>query len=338
MIQTLLLVAVLLGGCLSGATAISDPIVWKIQSNQSAKSLKFKQHKHIVSEIERLSNGQLQFQLLPVNGYVGNRQAFNSTRVGTIDAMFMSPQYWGSSDPIFTIMGDLVAAWKSPDQYRHWLGEQNGIAYLERAYQRKGLKLIGYALIPIESLVSTKPIRNAADFADQLMRVPPGMMSDLFRELGARPRKITLDKVVKALQRGQVTLADYSTLQVNYQRGLYSIAKYTNYPGFHSMPLSDFVVNEKRWQSLTAQQQQLISTVADKWHQRLMSDLSRDVSLILSDLKAQGVEVHTWREQDIRQVREQAVQIWEQYASRSTEATQLVAEIESWLKKIGNLK
>ena len=57
-------------------------------------------------------------------------------------------------------------------------------------------------------------------------------------------------EVYSALDKGVINTSDWATPSMNNRMGFYEIAKYTNYPGFHSMPLGDFTVNMKEWNKL----------------------------------------------------------------------------------------
>ena len=249
----------------------------------------------------------------------------------------MSPQYWGAADPVFTIMGDLVAAWNNPEQYQRWLEEQNGIEHLQRAYAKVDLKLLGYMVSPMESLVGTTALGNLQDFIGQRIRTPPGMVHDYFKALGAKPRLIAIDKVSSALERGQIKIADYSNPMVNLQVGLHRISKHSNYPGFHSMPLLDFVVSAHAWQDLSAQHQSMLL----KHIKQLQSDLNQvyqqQLSSMLKNMQLEHVNLYRWSTAERIRARQLAVPIWDNFATKSREAAALIDSLKRWLVKIGNL-
>jgi len=320
------------------ATAcFADPVVWKIQSNKPQGSSLLYIEQKMMDQIKRGSNGELIFDLRSDNGFVEHRGAYNAVRTGEIDAMLMTPSYWVGADPVFAIMGDLVGAWNSPAQYLRWLVQFQGIAYLHRAYQRVGLKLLGFTVSPAESLIATKPMANIDDFKGLVMRAPPGMISDFFQLLGARPRNISGNKVLAALQRGRIDMADFSDLATNNQLGAYRWAKYTNYPGFHSMPLYDFVVREKSWNKLSKQQQQIVMQAVKQWQSVAYKVSAKELEQAKSRVIAQGVTLHKWNKAELKRARQHAVKVWDKHANKSDAAKALITDLKLWLVGEGNI-
>ncbi|MGB1238633.1 MAG: TRAP transporter substrate-binding protein DctP [Pseudomonadales bacterium] len=318
--------------------AQATPKVWKIQSNKPQNSSLLQIEQRMMRQIEQASQGELVFMLKADNGFVGLREAYNAVRTGEIDAMLMTPSYWSAADPVFSIMGDLVAAWNSPAQYVKWLEKAQGIRYLERAYRRVGLRLLGYAVAPAESLVSTKPLSSVEDIAGLVMRAPPGMISDFFTLLGARPRNISAGKAIKALARGRIDMADFSDLSVNAQVGAYTHAKHTNYPGFHSMPLYDFVVREQSWQALSERERQIVLQAVERWQFSSYQVTGEALAKALQETREQGVTLHRWDDSELKRARRQARVVWDNYARKSDEALALIAELTQWLVAEGNLE
>lgn len=335
MLRLLIVCALSLYLLISKASA--QPIIWKVQSNKLAGSLQLKLEQQLAQTIAMKSNQQLIIRIKPENGFVGLRQGFTAARLGEIDGLLMSPQYWGGADPVFAIMGDLVAAWKSPAQYRYWLEKQQGIRHLRASYLRQGLVLIGYMVSPTESLVSMQPIAKLADFKNRLMRTPPGMVTEFFKSLGAKPRQITIAQVAPGLTAGQIQTADYSNLVVNHYVGLYQQAKYTNYPGFHSMPLLDFVVNLKTWHALDPTLQEVVIQATQQWQTGLDNAYRAHIQEVLQSLDNEGVIVQSWTPRELILAREQAIKVWDNYANKSIRANVLIEELKAWLIKIGNI-
>ncbi len=322
---------------LSSLSLNAQPVTWKVQSNKPKDGVLFSVELLVAKEIAADTQGNLLLDVRSGNGHVGQREAFNALRLGKIDAMFMSPQYWGGADPVFPIMGDLVAAWDSPEQYFYWLNDEGGIKYLEAAYQRFGLKLIGYVVAPTESLVSRIPIANIDDIKGKVMRTPPGMITDFFQLIGARTRNISVPKIAASLLNGKVAIADLSHIAVNNASGVYKQSKHTNYPGFHSSPLYDFVVNQKAWDALSSFHQKSIKNALLHWRVINYKTNQQELEGALKSLQEQGVTIHHWDEQEIKKARKIAIQVWDKYGAKSDEAKVLITELKQWLKTIGNI-
>jgi len=317
---------------LINCTFAAETVEWKIQTNKPVSSTLFIVEEQMMRDIENNSQGALKFTLKGNDGFVPFRSVYNAVRTGEIDAMLMTPSYWASADPVFAIIGDLVAAWSSPEQYNHWLREGGGFKYLERAYQRVGLKVIGYSIATPESIVSRYPIANTNDFKGLVMRAPPGMIGDFFQSLGVKVKHFPVDKVLSSLQNRRIDAADFLDLTSNHQMGAYKIVKHTNYPGFHSMPLYDFVVREQCWNDLSQAQQQIVLAAIEKWQTSAAALTRAELDKAKKEVLLQGVTLHHWNKSELAKARQKAVIIWHKYAGRSPEAKELIDALKNWFK------
>jgi len=320
------------------STSAADPVIWKIQTNKPYASSLFKIEQQMLRNIELDSEGALKLDLKGKNGFVNNRSVYNALRTGEIDAMLMTPSYWANADPVFAIMGDLVAAWDNPQQYSRWLNSANGIRYLDKAYARVGLKLLGYSIATPESLLSRKPIPNVNALHGLTIRTPPGMISDFFKLLGARVKNISAGKVLSSLEQKRIDVADFSDLSVNNQMGAYRIVKHTNYPGFHSMPLYDFVVRLQSWNKLSNGQKEIVLKAVQQWQLKAYTVSQEALLKAEKEVLSQGVTLHTWSKGELKKARQQARIVWDKYSTKSAEAKALVDELKIWLINEGNLE
>jgi TRAP-type C4-dicarboxylate transport system substrate-binding protein len=317
--------------------AAPTPIVWDIQSNKLAGSIQFQLEQQTMSRIEELSRGELKFNVVSIDSIFLAKSTFSAVRFGKLQGMFMTPQYWGGADVVFSIYGDLVAAWESPEQYRQWLEQEQGLQYLQSTYHRFGLHQVGYMVSPAESLVSTVPIANLNDFRGKSIRTPPGMVADFFTLLGAKPKEMSMSQVIGSLANHRIQMTDYSNIVVNDKVGLYGVAKHTNYPGFHSMALLDFVVNKKAWDALEPKHQAIVKLVISDWEKSLDQEMELKLDQVIERLKSQGVILYQWDAQELKKARNIAKKIWQEYALKSPEAHQVISQLMAWLESNGNI-
>ncbi len=331
------IIAFIAASALFSQTVYASVVHWRVQSNQPQSSALFQLEQAFADDVARLTNNQLIIAIRPPEGYVSIRASFSSVRTHQIEGMFMNPIYWTSADPIFAILGDLVTAWDTPEQYYDWLENDNGIQYLEDAYQDFGLRMLGFIISPSEALASNVPLRNIADLSGQRIRTPPGMTADYFAALGAFPRQITLDLAIKAFKRKQVNIIDFADIVMNYKGGIYEFAKHTNYPGFHSLPIIDFVVSEQAWQNLLAEHRQAVLQAIKRWQVNIETVYYESLDETLTQLKQQGVTIHNWDAQERLAARKLAIPVWQKYAKKSPKAQQALNSMMKKLKEIGNL-
>ena len=132
-------------------------------------------------------------------------------------------------------------------------------------------------------------------------------------------------------------MADYSYLVDNVNLKLYATAKHTNYPGFHSMPLYDFVVRKKSWQGISDKHKLAVKKVMSRWDTIVFNSTRFQLERALKVAKSEGVTLHRWDESETKAARRLAVKVWDDYGRKNVKAQQLIDELKSWLTLIGNI-
>ena len=136
---------------------------------------------------------------------------------------------------------------------------------LNEMYKPFNAYAVGWMFWGIESMVSTQPIGKMEDFKGLKMRVPQGMTAMLFQELGASVVVLPGGEVYSALDKGVINTSDWASPSMNQRMGFFQVAKYTNYPGFHSMPMASFTVNLNEWNKLPDDIKQILKTACREW-------------------------------------------------------------------------
>ena len=84
------------------------------------------------------------------------------------------------------------------------------------------------------------------------IRVPPGLIADVFRAGGATVVNIPGGEVFNSLQSGVIDATDWASPRLNMQAGLYRAAKFS-VDAQHSMPTTDVTFNQEEWDALSAE-------------------------------------------------------------------------------------
>jgi len=161
------------------------------------------------------------------------------------------------------------------------------------------------------------------------------MESDIFASLGAKPVVMDFTEVFTALETGIVDGADASTLAVNTSIGLYDIAKHTTFPGFHSMSSDQLACRTDMWESVPDNHKRIIEIA----HKALMADYVMLTMIengeALAKMPGMGVTVYNWPPEERARFRAAAQAAWQDWGSRTPEATAMVESHQTFLKRIG---
>lgn len=309
----------------------------RIQTHHTAESVPGKAFLAFTRDCEEMSGGRLKIEAFTSASVVKSVETFDAASTGILDGDMTGAAYLSGKDPAFQAFGDLLGGYDTPDQMVAWLEIGGGREIADPLYERFGMHMVGFWGDITESLVATKPIRGLADLEDWKFRCPPGMQTEIFAKLGAKPVVMDFGEVFTALQTGVVDGADAATLATNNSLGLYEIAKFTTYPGFHSMPLDHLAINIDKWNELPDDLKRIIEVALQRCQfQRMM--LTRVANAETARmLAAEGVELIDWPAGERRAYREAAQAVWQEWATKTPASEQAFTSSMDFMKRIGVL-
>ena len=197
-----------------------------------------------------------------------------------------------------------------------------------------GIIPVGAVPYGMEALTSRVPIRRPEDFKGVRHRAAPGMSAEIVARMGASIVVLPGSEVYSALEKGLVSCVDWGTLSSNHGIGLYEVGKYANYPGFHAMPLQDFIVNPAAWKALPEDVRAIVKTTwRDFWIAQLkvIDELDRKVAV---EIKAKGVEIIDWSAEDRARSRTLAQTVWADWAKKSPQSKRVVESEIAYLREL----
>lgn len=330
---------------LTGAVDAAVAKTLKLQTSQNSGDFTFKYLSEVwAPKIKEMSGGSLELQLMPTKSVVPHRETIDAVANGILDGDLNAVAYFAGRDPVFAMMGDLIAGYDNPDQVQMFCMNAGGKEVLQQAYDKllKGqVHVIGCGPYTREALVAKKPIRSVADLKGIKIRSPEGLAAEVFKRAGASPVAIPFSEVYTSLEKGIVDAADASAYVNNAATGMHKIAHYPIYPGIHSQAVLQFILNKDVWDKLTKGEQLLLET----WYIAAYSDLRRHADMkdriMVADDKAgksEIKEVVDWTQEERDKFREIARTAWEDFAKKS-ELAQLAYDAHvKFMRAYGLLK
>ena len=313
-------------------------IKWKAQSFWSAAELTHKTFVDFCNRVKVLTNGRLEITPYSAGTIVPTFEALDALQNNVIQCMHMWPGYFSGKEPGLAAISDMVAAYSHPWQKDAWMYYKGGWEMLNEMYRPYNGYTVGWMFWGIESMVSTKPIRRMEDFKGLKMRVPQGMTAMLMQKLGASVVVLPGGEVYSALDKGVINTSDWASPSMNQRMGFYQVAKYTNYPGFHSMPLGSFTVNMKEWNKLPDDIKQILKTACREWCWDSIERIAIDDIRALKEMKEKGITTLAWSDEDLMKVRAVAMEVWDEFAKKSPMTKKVVDSQKDWLRELGLIK
>lgn len=331
--------------CLAIATPVyaQKPIVWKVHSMWSPALPLHKLFEKYCERVKVMTNGRLEMKPYPADAITPNREALDALKINAIQAMYMFPTIWTGKDPAFAIIGDLVnsfvGVWKEAWELQAFFYQGGGLDLINELYQKFGVTCVGVSFYGgMESMPSRKPVTKLADFKGLKWRAPEGLTAELLTKLGASIVVLPAGEVFTAMDKGLIDGGDLSTVSMNKSWGIYKVAKYTGYPGWHSWPTLDFVVNGKEWEKLPDDLKQIVKTAFREFGMESIELTNLEDLKALQELKAQGVTINAMSEEELGKIQVISHQLGETAAQKNAMSKKIFEAQKDFLRKMGRIK
>jgi TRAP-type mannitol/chloroaromatic compound transport system substrate-binding protein len=337
--MTLLKKAAFVAGvvALAGSTALTaqaQTTKLRIQTHYAPETVSGKLAAQYIEDIQTMSNGDIQVEMFYSSSVVKSVETFDAAATGILDCDMTGGGYQTGKNPAFQFVGDIMGGYATPYQQLSWLYYGGGLEAAQALYNKYDMQLIGWWVYGQESLVSTKPIRGPEDLENWKFRSPPGMETKIFEKLGAKPIVMDFTEIFTALETGIIDGADASGLANNLGLGLYDLAKFTNFPGFHSMPSDHLACNKSVWDAMPESNQKIMMVAMEALALRTALTFEKKNAEAAAELRAAGVELAVWSEEDLQAFRDAAQATWPEFAT-TPEAKALVASHIAYLTQLG---
>lgn len=333
----LIWVAIMVVVLVATPTFAEKKFKWKAQSTWPSGLLGQKAFEDFCQKVKLMTNGRLQIKPFSTGAIVPYSELLEAVENNILQAMYAWPGYWAGKEAAFSVISDLNAAWSNPHELYAFHYYQGGLELLNRMYEPFGVQCIGVVIVGMESVSSKVPIRGVDDFKGLKIRSPEGMLGDILRKMGASVVVLPSEEAYSALDKGVVDAADYSTPQANYRLGLHQVAKYFNYPGFHSMPQADFTVNKKAWNELPDDIKEIVRIAVREWCEDFIQREFIEGLEAVEKMEEAGCTRITWSEEELTKARKIAEEVWDEWAQKSPMSKEAVELQKEWLRRLGKL-
>lgn len=309
----------------------------RIQTHFSPETLSGKLAKEFIEDISAMSNGEIKVEMFYSSAVVKSAETFDAAATGILDCDMTGGAYQTGKNPAFQFAGDLMGGYQNPYQQMAWLIHGDGYDALNKLYNKHNMEFVGWWIPGPESLSSSKPIRNVADFKNWKFRSPPGMATLVFKNLGASPIVMDFNEIFTALESGIIDGADAANLTNNVGLGLYDIVSHTNFPGFHSMPADHLACRKDVWDKMPADHQAIMKVGMQALALKNATANEVKNAQTAKDLRAKGVNLYEWSPEELAKYRDAVQKGWTEFAT-TPEAKALLNSHIAFLKDLGAMK
>ena len=312
-------------------TAKAKTTVWKMQSTWDAGTSGYTLFEKWCKSFKEKSGGELDVKPFPAKSVAADNNAlFEAVKTGVLQGMNAFTLYWAGKIPASVFLSSYPVG---PDQPAQWdiMFDALGMKQLARdIYAKHGLFYIGHVHHDANIIHSKKPVNSVADFKGMKLRVPGGMVAEVFQSFGASTVSLPGSDIFPALEKGTIDAADYVGPAVNWDLGFAQVTKYILFgpPGLMSIyqpvDLMEVTANIGAWKRLSPQMQSLVEEQVKVFSSEHFLGIQKRNVEALAKFKEAGSIVNRMSQDDVDQFRKKAIPIWFNWGKKSPDAAKVL--------------
>lgn len=244
------------------------------------------------NEVEKLSGGQITVDVYDSGQLFTQQAEQDAIRQGTVDMIYTSAQWNAQFIPKLSMFG-AAFTFQSYDQMTKTFNGPIGKKLFEEIATTQGIRpLTAYYLGTRQLNLAAKvgPVTKPEQMKGVKLRVPnsPTWIA-MGKALGANPTPMAFGEVYMGLKTGAVDGQD-NPLPTDKNAKFYEVTKYivlTNHVVDSTWP----TINEKKWESMTPQQQEWVMQAVEKARQFCDKTVQDNEASLLQFFKDNGLTV-----------------------------------------------
>lgn len=207
----------------------------------------------LARRIAEISGGRIRVRVYAAGELVSALEVLDAVGGGAADLGHTASFFWQGKMPAAAFF-TAVPFGLTASEHMAWVHHGGGQALWDALYKPFGVKpfMAGNTGIGMGGWFK-KPIDGPEDLRGLKYRMP-GLGGEVFKALGAVPVSVSPGDIYTALQTGVVDGAEFLGPWSDLAFGLYKIAPYYYWPGFHEPNgTGECLVNLARWETLPAE-------------------------------------------------------------------------------------
>ena len=301
----------------------SGAITWRVQTHIGGDTDSFRIFKRFCASVGELSEGRLIFEPYPPNAIAGVFDMFEALKSGLLDCASCPPTYSANKIPELTFLSSYPLGLDRPDQWESWFYGLGGLELARKMHAPHNIHFVGPVQHDLNIIHSRIPIRSFEDFRGKRLRLPGGLIGEVFASAGAKTIMTTPDQIYPALANGSIDAADFVGPAVNFELGYATVAKYIilgppETPCIHQ-PCDLYCVlsNLDKWRALPKHLQNVVDYAVRRYSWEHYGAIQKANTLSWPKYEEKKVEIIRLSSADVDKFRKVAIPIWFKWAKKS---------------------
>jgi len=309
-------------------TAAGQTTTWKIQTSwPGGQGLQI--FKDWSASIVEKTGGELAFQPFGAKDVVGDFQLFDAVKNGVLQAMNPFTLYWAGRMPAAVFLSSYPLGLRNPHEWDVFYYSLGGLEMARELFAAEGMHYVGPIHHGPNIIHSKVPIRSIEDFRGRKMRLPGGMVAEVFQAAGAKTTLLPGSEIFPALEKGTIDVADYVGPAINYALGFHQVTDFISMgpPGFMSLyqpvDLMDLTVSMEAWNALSPEMKQFIEMEVHVYSDLHHAAIQKADQEAWVKFEEAGTIVTRLGQEDVEKFTEIAVPRWFAWANKDKSAARV---------------
>ncbi|MGD0675850.1 MAG: TRAP transporter substrate-binding protein DctP [Polyangiaceae bacterium] len=311
---------------------------WKAQGSDGPAASCYEPFVKFCSNVSELSEGKFVIEPHGPGEIVAVREMFDAVKRGKLDLAVTFPGFVEEFVPGTNFLTSYPLGLDRPDQWETWYYELGGLDLARKMFEPHGLFFLAPIQHDLNLIHSRIPIRSFDDFKGIKIRMPGGLIGEVFEAVGAKTAFLTGDQVYPTLQGGAIDAADFAGPATNFNLGFANVAKYIILgppatPCIHQpVDLHCAFVSSQRWDALPKHLQRVLEYAVRRYSWDDYAYVQRQNILAWEKYRQKGVEILRLSNEDVDKLRRVAIPLWFKWARKDPLAREAFASQLAYMK------
>ena len=247
--------------------------------------------RYFKSEVEKLTNGQVQVQLYPNRQIGDEKQLMEGMRFGTVDAGFVTNAVLAQIEPAFEV-NDLPFLYSSAAQAQKVLDGPVGQELAARL-AKKGIVTLGYMEGGFRQMVNNKkPVSGPDDVKGVKYRVMQNpTYIDMFNSMGGAAVPMAWGETYTAVQQGTVDGLEIPVAVIDAAK-YFEVIKFLSLTN-HTYSMIGLLMSKRAFDKLTPEQRKAVVEAGKIATAMQRKTVAANEQGLIDGLKAKGMTVNS---------------------------------------------
>ena len=309
-------------------TAKAQTTTWRIQTSWPG-GIGLETFKAWSNSIVEKTGGELAFEPFGAKDVVGDFQLFDAVKNGVLEAMNPFTLYWAGRMPASVFLSSYPLGLRNPHEWDVFYYGLGGLEIARELFAAFDMHYVGPIHHGPNIIHSKVPIRSIDDFRDRKMRLPGGMVAEVFQAAGAQTTLLPGSEIFPALEKGTIDVADYVGPAVNHDLGFHQVTDFISMgpPGFMSIyqpvDLMDLTVSMDAWNALSPEMQQFVEMEVHVYSVMHHAAIQKADQEAWKKFEEAGTIVTRLSQDDVEAFTKLAVPRWYAWANKDAQAARI---------------